>query len=190
MSIRIIISGATLVGIVTAAIGYGSEDFANAFHSFIDAPSLIIVLGVVISGTLWSFPTHTIFQSILDSFSADELDEERAKQGYFVFQNMAGYAVGGGIIGTVIGLVKMLKDLSDPTAIGPAMAIALLTIIYGVLLGEVVFKSMANSCLSKNPSKLQRQDYRGFVTLYASLFALFVLITTFMTMLLAFATFD
>ena len=43
-----------------------------------------------------------------------------------------------GMIGTLIGLVQMLVDLSDPKAIGPAMAVALLTTLYGSLIANVI----------------------------------------------------
>jgi chemotaxis protein MotA len=40
-----------------------------------------------------------------------------------------------GMIGTLVGLVAMLANLSDPSAVGPAMAVALLTTMYGALIG-------------------------------------------------------
>ena len=43
-----------------------------------------------------------------------------------------------GMIGTLIGLVQMLQSLSDPSAIGPAMAVALLTTFYGAVLAFLV----------------------------------------------------
>jgi len=39
------------------------------------------------------------------------------------------------MIGTLVGLVAMLANLSDPSAVGPAMAVALLTTMYGALIG-------------------------------------------------------
>ncbi|MEK9847554.1 MAG: MotA/TolQ/ExbB proton channel family protein [Rhodospirillaceae bacterium] len=44
-----------------------------------------------------------------------------------------------GMIGTLIGLVLMLGNMSDPKAIGPAMAVALLTTLYGAFFANVVF---------------------------------------------------
>ena len=46
---------------------------------------------------------------------------------------MAEIAPAMGLIGTLIGLVQMLSTLSDPSAIGPAMAVAMLTTFYGAL---------------------------------------------------------
>lgn len=48
-----------------------------------------------------------------------------------------------GLIGTLIGLVQMLVSLDDPTAIGPAMAVALLTTFYGAIMGSVVLAPLA-----------------------------------------------
>jgi chemotaxis protein MotA len=48
-----------------------------------------------------------------------------------------------GLIGTLIGLIQMLGQLSDPTTLGPAMAIALLTTFYGAFLAYVVFYPIA-----------------------------------------------
>jgi chemotaxis protein MotA len=44
-----------------------------------------------------------------------------------------------GMIGTLIGLVLMLGNMEDPKAIGPAMAVALLTTMYGAILANVIF---------------------------------------------------
>ncbi len=190
MNLRMISAIVIFLILIAGGITFGQDDPVSALRHFIDTPSLFIVLGIVLSGALWSYPIAETKQAFFDAFSADEIEEGRAKQGYRIFQSMAGYAVSGGIVGTVIGLIKMLSNLDDPTAIGPAMAVALLTILYGVIFGEVVFKSMANSCLSKNPSVFSREEFRGFVTPYATLFALFTLISCFATMLLAFASFD
>ena len=48
-----------------------------------------------------------------------------------VFVKMAAYAPAFGMLGTLIGLVQMLQNLSDPDSVGPSMAVALLTTFYG-----------------------------------------------------------
>jgi len=55
-----------------------------------------------------------------------------------------------GLIGTLVGLVNMLGSLNNPESIGPAMAVALLTTLYGALLANVVFLPLA--------SKLERNS--------------------------------
>jgi len=56
-----------------------------------------------------------------------------------------------GLIGTLVGLVQMLTQLNDPSSIGPAMAVALLTTFYGAILGTVVLGPMASK-LERNAS--------------------------------------
>lgn len=64
--------------------------------------------------------------------------EERHKMGAQIIADMAVAAPAFGMIGTLIGLVLMLKNMSDPAAIGPAMAIALLTTMYGAILANIL----------------------------------------------------
>ena len=69
--------------------------------------------------------------------------EERHAQGVLVLQKAAEVAPAMGLIGTLIGLVEMLTHLSDPERIGPAMAVALLTTLYGAVLSYVVLYPLA-----------------------------------------------
>ena len=57
-----------------------------------------------------------------------------------------------GLIGTLVGLVQMLGNLSDPSTIGPSMAVALLTTFYGVVLANMVFTPLASK-LERNSSE-------------------------------------
>jgi len=63
---------------------------------------------------------------------------ERHDAGSVIFKSMGDVAPGMGMIGTLIGLVAMLSNMDDPKAIGPAMAVALLTTMYGALLANIV----------------------------------------------------
>ncbi|QOY53371.1 motility protein A [Candidatus Sulfurimonas baltica] len=55
-----------------------------------------------------------------------------------IFSQWAGLAGAMGMVGTLIGLVAMLLNMADPSAIGPSMAVALLTTMYGAIIGNVV----------------------------------------------------
>lgn len=70
--------------------------------------------------------------------------EDRHAQACAFYEKGAAYAPGFGMIGTLIGLVNMLADMSDAAAIGPAMATALLTTLYGSMLGNIFFNPIAN----------------------------------------------
>jgi chemotaxis protein MotA len=65
--------------------------------------------------------------------------EERHSEGKGLFDIMATLAPAFGMIGTLIGLVSMLKQLDDPSTIGPSMAVALITTFYGSLLANLFF---------------------------------------------------
>ena len=60
-----------------------------------------------------------------------------------VFQTMAFLAPMFGLLGTVVGIVGVLKELSNPQAIGPAMAIALTTAFYGILAAALIANPIA-----------------------------------------------
>jgi len=55
-----------------------------------------------------------------------------------IFSQWAGLAGAMGMVGTLIGLVAMLLNMADPSAIGPSMAVALLTTMYGAIIGNVL----------------------------------------------------
>jgi len=61
----------------------------------------------------------------------------RHKEFASIFGNWAGLAGAMGMIGTLVGLVAMLLNMADPSAIGPAMAVALLTTLYGAMIGNI-----------------------------------------------------
>lgn len=61
--------------------------------------------------------------------------ENRHKTMIGIFNSIGGTSGAMGMIGTLVGLVAMLANLSDPSAVGPAMAVALLTTLYGALTG-------------------------------------------------------
>lgn len=55
-----------------------------------------------------------------------------------------------GLLGTVIGLIEMLKSLDDPAGIGPAMSLALMTTAFGSILGSLVFTPLAGRLEHQN----------------------------------------
>jgi chemotaxis protein MotA len=68
---------------------------------------------------------------------------ERQDRALTILRRGAEVAPAMGLIGTLIGLVQMLGALSDPAAIGPAMAVAILGTFYGAVLSYVVLTPMA-----------------------------------------------
>jgi chemotaxis protein MotA len=60
-----------------------------------------------------------------------------------VFRKMGTYAPAFGMLGTLIGLIQMLSKMQEPSSIGPAMAVALLTTFYGSVLSTMFFLPIA-----------------------------------------------
>lgn len=69
---------------------------------------------------------------------------ERHNQGQHIFKTLGEVAPAMGMIGTLIGLVQMLSNMSDPKSIGPAMAVAMLTTLYGASLAHLVALPIAD----------------------------------------------
>ncbi len=63
--------------------------------------------------------------------------EDRHSKGVDILEGMGADGPAFGMIGTLIGLVQMLQNMSDPSSIGPAMAVALLTTFYGSVIANV-----------------------------------------------------
>lgn len=71
-----------------------------------------------------------------------------------VFKRMGAYAPSFGMIGTLIGLVQMLAALHDPSSIGPAMAVALLTTFYGAMMASLLFLPIAGKLRSRSQEEI------------------------------------
>ena len=71
-----------------------------------------------------------------------------------VFRKMGAYAPAFGMLGTLIGLVQMLTKLDDTAAIGPAMALALITTFYGSLLASLIFLPVAGKLKSRTAGEV------------------------------------
>lgn len=88
-------------------------------------------------------------QLVIDGFGAEtvrdimelEADWQRQRHGTGkkIMDQMGAFAPAFGMIGTLVGLVQMLQNLSDPSMIGIGMATALLTTLYGAMMSNMVF---------------------------------------------------
>ena len=92
-------------------------------------------------------------QMLADGYSPDMLKEvldkerlmtlDRNRAGARAFSLLTDVAPAMGMVGTLIGLVDMLANMDDPSKIGPAMAVALLTTLYGVLIAQIIANPIA-----------------------------------------------
>ena len=144
MGIRKLLAQAMVFGLIVCAILMGGD-----LHAFVDPPSLAVVLGITTGGILFSHSPGEILGAFWTACGTDPLSEEKASQAGGVFSRMSHIALASGLIGTLIGLVQMLQNLSDPTKIGPAMAVALLCPLYAIILSELIFKAAEADCRAR-----------------------------------------
>ena len=84
--------------------------------------------------------------------------EQRHKKSIAVWEKWGELGPAWGMIGTLIGLVNMLKDLQDSSAIGPSMATALLTTLYGSLIANWFCTPIANKLKEQNSIEYQLKE--------------------------------
>src|SRR5690625_3939655 len=80
--------------------------------------------------------------------------EDRHYKGRVIIEKAGEYAPAWGMIGTLIGLVLMLSSLDDPASLGPNMAVALLTTLYGTVLANLVFLPMASKLENRTEEEI------------------------------------
>ncbi|MGM0380898.1 MAG: motility protein A [bacterium] len=97
---------------------------------------------------------------LVEQIMRTELEQidERHSFGSGAMVHMAGLFPALGMIGTLIGLVTMLAQMDNPDALGPAMAVALITTLYGAILANVVCAPMGERLSSKNNKELLQKE--------------------------------
>jgi len=84
--------------------------------------------------------------------------QERHEMGHGIFSSMGAYAPAFGMIGTLIGLVLMLATMTDPSTIGPSMAIALITTFYGAVLANLLFLPIAGKLKTRSKQEVMVKE--------------------------------
>lgn len=163
-SVLIVLVGSTLVCLMKFPLGQfltAGKTAAKTFMFKLDSPEELIETVVDLAdaarkGGLLSLEGKEINNDFLkmgiglliDGHDADVVKTlmvkdknqavDRHKSGASVWGSLGDIGPAMGMIGTLIGLVAMLSNMDDPKAIGPAMAVALLTTLYGAMLANMV----------------------------------------------------
>ena len=88
----------------------------------------------------------------------------RREEEVVILKTFASLSPAFGMMGTLIGLILMLQNLSDPSSIGPAMALAIITTLYGTFLANVFFTPWSNKLAAKKETdKILREMIRDGV---------------------------
>lgn len=116
---------------------------------------------------------------VIDGTAAGEIEQiltsemeamdQRHSQGKTVLDLVAKYAPAFGMIGTLMGLVAMLRNMDDPKAIGPGMAVAILTTFYGAIIANVLCLPLSDKLSYRNEEEmlLRTVMMKGILSLQA-----------------------
>ncbi|WP_017756145.1 flagellar motor protein MotP [Calidifontibacillus oryziterrae] len=80
--------------------------------------------------------------------------EDRHKIGRAIVEKAGELAPAWGMIGTLVGLILMLKNLNDPSTLGPSMAIAIITTLYGSLVANVICIPLASKLAARTEKEV------------------------------------
>lgn len=108
---------------------------------------------------------------VMEDILRTEMDAvaTRHRDGKALMDCMGRFAPAFGMIGTLMGLIIMLGDMSDPSKIGQGMAVALLTTMYGAIVSNVVFLPFAEKLGFTNKQELLAMEVivRGIMAIQA-----------------------
>lgn len=118
---------------------------------YLDIPSLVFVLGVLIGGLLLSHGFVAPFVAIGHVITPRRAgDPDRLLASVAVLRRAGRLSWAGGVIGFLAGAVAMLSDLSDPASIGAGLAVAMIAPLYGAVLAELLFFPLADALITRS----------------------------------------
>ncbi len=110
-----------------------------------------------------------IDSELMEELLRTEVDSvaERHKTGKMLLDTLGRYAPAFGMIGTLMGLIIMLGNMDDPDAIGPGMAVALITTLYGAIVSNLVCLPLADKLAyySKREVEIREIIVRGILSI-------------------------
>jgi len=174
-----ILFGCSGIGLLIAAMA-----LSGRVDAFINMPSVFIVLGSAIAFTLAFHSWADVTGAFSAGFGSGELAPDQAEK-YVTVMSTARLVTGAsGVVGTMIGLVQMLLNLDDPKHIGPAVAVAFLTLLYAVILSEFLLAPLMNRIRLRAPASGDGKDplkpaMVSVVTVPLAMMTLFSIISVF-----------
>ena len=108
-------------------------------------------LRLVVDGT-----DGAVIRTILES----EMNQVEARHMVYInaITQWAGFAPGFGMMGTVLGLIGMLNNLEDKSSLGPNMAVALVTTLYGCMMANWILAPMAQKLIGQNNREMKVKE--------------------------------
>jgi hypothetical protein len=136
--------------------------------TFIDVPSLLIVFAGTALFTLAHVPFREIVEAVHCALGSAQSGSEESEKARLTFAIMRSYALAMGVLGFFIGLILMLKNMDDPAAIGPGMALSLLSVLYAVGLAQILISALdlqiVRNLQAEGDRQLPESADRGLLT--------------------------
>lgn len=146
-----------VVGLVAAsAISLGHD-----FRYFIDIPSAVFVVGIVIGGIWAAYGPGKACGAVVRALKGrpSNAADLRVELGVLRLAHQLSWAAG--IVGMLIQLVTMLGTMDDPAAIGASIAMSLVSVLYGAVLAEFVFNPLQHSRIAEADHDLAEGGLHG-----------------------------
>ncbi len=158
--------------VVKKAFFYQEKDLFNVIPQMVQFSRIARKDGLLaLEKQLSNVSDQFIYEGIrmvVDGISADairqimqneiEFQKERHRVGISIFQAMGSYSPAFGMIGTLIGLILMLRNLNDPATIASAMSIALVTTFYGAIFANIIFLPIAGKLKERSTAEILRKQ--------------------------------
>ncbi len=141
---------AKIIGsLVLLVMFWASCHLTGSVLLFLDIKSMIIVGGLLVGGVLFSSGVAIPVAALGKSFGSPTETSTAEYRQYLAFYNSASrLSIGAGVLGFIIGIVCVLAALNDPSKIGANLAVALLTVFYGIILSEFVIQPLKQALIS------------------------------------------
>ena len=150
MNAQRVVSLVLLSSVMVSGICFGAP-----LLTFFDATSFALFIGVVGGGILWSHSLSDVTAAFGTFLGSSTVDPEQSQRDHNTFVRLAELSSAVCWIGPIIGIIQILHQVDDPSAVGPGMAIVLLTMLYGTAAGELLFRPAAAACLTGNGSSTE-----------------------------------
>jgi flagellar motor component MotA len=128
------------VGLVLFGILFGGQ-----LTLFVNVPSVCLVFGMGLCLIFGQFSAAEVTNTLGGAFRRRAINAKAAESHAQVLRTMRGVFHAAGAVGFLVGLVIMLANLADPSRIGPAMAISLLSPLYATLVAELLLAPLLAS---------------------------------------------
>ena len=118
-------------------------------HSVIQLTSFLITIGGALSGLIIAYPISIVFHSFAIAMTGKPTIKACYIDASRVFKSFGDLAVLSGIIGVIIGVIHVTRNLSHPEQIGPGIYVGLVCVLYSVMLKLFVCNPMHDSFIAK-----------------------------------------